>query len=211
MESRARRKAILLVGGIVAAPGIALVAYASLQVRVTGAETARTLPGDELISNPVATVSHGITIHRARRDVWPWLAQMGSGRAGWYAYDFIDNGGRKSAQRILPEYQQVGIGSLFPALPGVKEAFVVARCELERYLVLSVRTPEGGYQTSWAFVLEEPQPGQTRLLVRGHVAQGYGPYGLPQWAALLLGRPAHFIMQRKQLLSIKSRAERPSP
>ncbi len=208
MESRTRRKAILLVVGVVATLVIALVAYASFQVRVTPAETARTLPGDDLIPNPVGTMNHAITIHRARRDVWPWLAQMGSGRAGWYAYDFIDNGGRKSAELILPEYQQVGTGSLFPALPGVKEAFLVARCDLGKYIVLSVRTPDGGYQTTWAFILEEPQPGQTRLIVRGRVAQGYGPYGLPQWAALLLGRPAHFIMQRKQLLSIRSRAER---
>ncbi len=208
MQSRSRRKLILLVVGVVATLGIALVGYANFQVRVTPAETARTLPGDDLISNPVGTMNHAITIHRARRNVWPWLAQMGSGRAGWYAYDFIDNGGRKSAERILPEYQQVGIGSLFPALPGVKEAFLVARCELEKHLVLSVRTPDGGYQTTWTFVLEEPRPGQTRLIVRGRVAEGYGPFGLPQWAALLLGRPAHFIMQRKQLLSIKSRAER---
>lgn len=194
--------------GVVATAGMVLAVYANFQVRVTAAETARTFPGDDLIPSPAAAVNHAITIHCAPRDVWPWLVQMGSSRAGWYAYDFIDNGGRKSAERILPEYQQIGTGSLFPALPGVKQSFLVVRCEVEKNLVLSVRTPGGGYQTTWAFVLEEPQPGETRLIVRGRVAHGYGPYGLPQWAALLLGRPAHFIMERKQLLSIKDRAER---
>jgi hypothetical protein len=63
------------------------------------------------------------------------------------------------------------------------------------------------YQTTWAFVLEEPRPGQTRLIVRGRVASGYRPYGLPQWIAILLGGPAHFIMQRKQLLNIRERVE----
>ncbi len=132
---------------------------------------------------------------------------MGSGRAGWYAYDFIDNGGQRSADRILPEYQQISAGSVFPALPGAKDVFVVAECEPERSLILSWRLADGRYQTTWAFVLEQPQPDQTRLIVRGRVASGYRPYGLPQWVAILLGRPAHFIMQRQQLLSIRRRTE----
>ena len=132
---------------------------------------------------------------------------MGSGRAGWYAYDFIDNGGHHSAERILPNYQNVGVGSVLPALPGATDVFVVAQCEREHSLVLAWRLPSGKNQTTWAFVLEEPQPGRTRLLVRGRVAPGYRPYGLPQWLALPAGALAHFIMQRKQLLGIARRAE----
>jgi hypothetical protein len=132
---------------------------------------------------------------------------MGSGRAGWYAYDFIDNGGRRSAERILPNYQNIGVGSVFPALPGDTDVFVVAQCEWERSLVLAWRSPGGEYQTTWAFVLEQHQPDQTRLIVRGRVAPGYRPYGLPQWFALLTSRLAHFVMERKQLLGIVRRAE----
>ncbi len=68
--------------------------------------------------------------------------------------------------------------------------FVVAECEPERSLVLSWRLADGRYQTTWAFVLEQPQPDQTRLIVRGRVASGYRPYGLPQWFALGTGRIA---------------------
>ena len=132
---------------------------------------------------------------------------MGSGRAGWYAYDLIDNGGHHSAERILPNYQNVGVGSVLPALPGATDVFVVAQCEPEHSLVLAWRLPSGKNQTTWAFVLEEPQPGRTRLIVRGRVAPGYRPYGLPQWLALPTGALAHFIMQRKQLLGIARRAE----
>ena len=96
---------------------------------------------------------------------------------------------------------------VFPALPGAKDVFVVAQFEPEKNLVLSWRLPNGEYQTTWAFILEQPQPGQTRLLVRGRVASGYRPYGLPEWLAVLLARPAHFIMQRKQLLDIAQRVE----
>jgi proline iminopeptidase len=155
----------------------------------------------------MGTLNHAITIHRPPREVWPWLVQLGSHRAGWYSYDFIDNGGRHSAERILPQYQDIHVGDVFPALPGAKDVFVVAQFEPEKNLVLSWRLPNGEYQTTWAFILEQPQPGQTRLLVRGRVASGYRPYGLPEWLAVLLARPAHFIMQRKQLLDIAQRVE----
>jgi len=180
---------------------------ASMQVRATPDERAQTLAGDNLIPQPIGSVNHAITIRRPPRDVWPWLAQMGSDRAGWYAYDFIDNGGRASAKGILPQYQTIGEGSVFPALPGAKDVFVVAQCEPEHCLVLSWRLPNGRYQTTWAFVLEQPQPDQTRLIVRGRVASGYRPYGLPEWLAVRVGRMAHFIMQRKQLVSIARRVE----
>jgi uncharacterized protein YndB with AHSA1/START domain len=178
-----------------------------VQVRAAPGERARTLAGDDLIPQPVGSVNHAITIRRPPNEVWPWLAQMGSGRAGWYAYDFIDNGGHPSAVRIQQEYQDIGLGSVFPALPGATDVFVVAQCEPEHSLVLAWRLPSGKYQTTLAFVLEQPQPGQTRLIVRGRVAPGYRPYGLPQWLAIPTGALAHFIMQRKQLLEIARRAE----
>jgi hypothetical protein len=184
-----------------------LAVCASRQVHATSDERSLSLAGDDLIPNPIGSVNHAITINRPPRDVWPWLVQMGSNRAGWYAYDFIDNGGRASADRILPGYQETRVGSVFPALPSAKDVFVVAECEPERSLVLSWRLPNGQYQTTWAFVLTQPQVGQTRLIVRGRVASGYRPFGLPEWFALRLGRAVHFIMQRKQLLGIARRAE----
>ncbi len=201
------RKRFGLITTAIVAVLAGLAIRANLQFHATAAECAQNLAGDELIPSPIGTVNHAISIHRSPHDVWPWLAQMGAGRAGWYSYDFIDNGGRRSAERILPEFQHVTVGSVFPAIPGARDVFVVVQCEPERSLVLSWRLPDGRYQTTWAFVLEQPQPDQTRLIVRGRVAPGYRPYGLPQWVALPLGRPAHFIMQRKQLLSIRRRTE----
>ena len=140
--------------------------------------------------------------------VWPWLAQMGSGRAGWYSYDFVDNGCHPSAERILPEYQQISVGTVFPALPSATDVFAVVHYEKDRSLVLAWKLPDGKYQVTWAFILEQPRPDKTRLIVRGRVAPGYRPYGLPQWFAIPTGRLAHFIMQRKQLLGIARRIER---
>lgn len=64
--------------------------YSDWSVRADHDERARNLSGDELIPKPAGSVTHAITIRRSPHDIWPWLAQMGSGRAGWYAYDFID-------------------------------------------------------------------------------------------------------------------------
>jgi len=201
-----KKKVLLALFGILVAFA-AFAIHSYLQIRATPRERARTFPGDNLIPRPIGSVNHAITIRRPPHDVWPWLAQMGAGRGGWYAYDFIDNGGHPSAERILPEYQNIGVGSVFPALPGATGVFVVAECEPEHSLVLVWRLPSGKYQTTWAFALEQPQPGLTRLIVRGRVAPGYRPYGLPQWLAIPTGALAHFIMQRKQLLGIARRAE----
>jgi proline iminopeptidase len=49
-----------------------------------------------------------VTIEAPPEQVWPWLAQMGYDRAGWYSWDRLDNGGRPSADRIHPEWQEWG-------------------------------------------------------------------------------------------------------
>ena len=201
-----KRKMLVAFLGVLV--GLTILAIsASMQVRATPSEVTRSLPGDDLIAQPIGSVNHAITIHRSPDAVWPWLVQMGSSRAGWYAYDFIDNGGQHSAERILPKYQDISVGSVLPALPTARDVFTVAQCEPERSLVLSWRMPNGKYQTTWAFVLERERPDETRLIVRGRIASGYRPYGLPQWLAIPTGSLAHFIMQRKQLLGIRRRAE----
>ena len=178
-------------------------------VRARRGEGWRRLPGDELIENEKDSLTHAITIRGTRHQVWPWLVQMGAGRAGWYSYDLIDNGGRPSAQHILDELQQVRLGDVFPAMPGVKDGFVVLQLEPERFLVLGWLSPDGSPMTTWAFVLEEAREGHTRLIVRARAAQGYRPpFGLPRWATRTLVPVGHFIMQRKQLLGIVKRVER---
>jgi len=82
-------------------------------------ERRREMPGDSIIPRPMASITHAITIKAPPELVWPWLVQMGAGRGGWYSYDFIDNGGNPSAISILPKYQEVACGDVFPATPGV--------------------------------------------------------------------------------------------
>ena len=178
-------------------------------VRASHLERTCVLPGDELIPEPIGTVTHAITIRRPAREVWPWLAQMGAGdRAGWYSYDAIDNGRRRSAVRIVEELQHIGVGTLFPAVPGATDGFHVLQCEAARSLVLGWRpAPNALPVMTWAFVLDTVNEGTTRLVVRARAARGYPFYGLPPSIGMPFIRFGHFIMQRRQLLSIAYRAE----
>ncbi|HET9268201.1 MAG TPA: hypothetical protein VFO31_08550, partial [Vicinamibacterales bacterium] len=181
-------------------------------VRADGAEHARPLPGDDRIADPLATLTHAITIHCGPRAVWPWLVQMGAGsRAGWYSYDFLDNGRHPSATRVIPDLQSVAVGTVFPALPGVTEGFKVLSVEPPASLVLGWPLATGAPVVTWAFVLE-PRPGPaTRLIVRVRGGQGYRFHGLPGPVSTPLVRAVHFLMQRRQLLGIAQRAESTAP
>ena len=178
-------------------------------VRASRPERTRALPGDQLIPDPVGSLTHAITISSPRSEIWPWLAQMGAGtRAGWYSYDHLDNGGRRSAERITRDLQHIAIGTVFPALPGTVDGFTVVQYQPESSLVLGwAPSPNADPAVTWAFVLEELEQGRTRLIVRARGARGYRFCGLPPWIGRSLVRLVHFLMERKQLLGIAARAE----
>jgi hypothetical protein len=132
---------------------------------------------------------------------------MGAERAGWYSYDLLDNGGRPSADQVLPEYQQLTVGTLMPALPGVREGFLVLAFDPGRSLILGWGSPGAPQRTTWAFVLEPASPDRTRLIVRARAGRGYRLFWMPAALSRRLARPVHWLMQRKQLLGIKQRAE----
>lgn len=188
----------------------ALARYSIQPVRATADERNQPLPGDDLIPNPLGTFTNAVTVHAAPPSVWPWLAQMGAGRAGWYSYDSLDNGGAPSAVRINSELQHLELGMVFPALPGATDGFTLAAVDPGRSLVLDWKTPEGVRLVSWAFVLEPAGDRTTRLVARARGRAGYQLFGLPSSVTariLPVVHAVHFIMQRKQLLGIATRAE----
>jgi len=179
-------------------------------VRATRRERSCALPGDSLIAHPAQTLTYAITVACPPHEVWPWLAQMGSGnRAGWYSYDRIDNGGCPSTDRILRGLQDVAVGTRFPPLPGVNDGLRVVEFEREASLVLGWQPHRNGPVTiTWSFVLEARRPAQTRLIVRARATYGSPGHAVPFWMASPLVHFGHFLMQRKQLLGIVHRAER---
>jgi hypothetical protein len=165
------------------------------------------MPGDSLIPDAIASLTHAITIRCRAQDVWPWLAQMGAGsRAGWYSYDFLDNGRQPSARHVRDDLQHLTYGTLMPALPGVTDGFTVLAYERNRFLAIGWRDRERVLMT-WTFVLEERSNRATRLTVRARGGPQYHFHHWPWWLAKRVIPTVHFIMQRKQLLGIARRAE----
>src|SRR5688572_18965568 len=81
----------------------------------TAEEVARRLPGDELLENADIVATRAIEIDAPPSAIWPWLVQMGPGRAGAYTYDWIENLfglGMHSADTIVPEWQQLEVGDV---------------------------------------------------------------------------------------------------
>jgi hypothetical protein len=116
-----------------------------LSLGATPEEYRRPLPGDTLVPDAAARVMHAVTIAASPERVWPWLVQMGSGRAGWYSYDWIDNDGRPSATEIIPEFQRIAPGDVLPSLPGATDSFIVAAVDPQRDLVLTVAAAGGSW------------------------------------------------------------------
>jgi len=175
------------------------------------------MPGDALLETENGS-THAITMRGTPGQVWPWLAQMGYGRAGWYSHDRLDNWGHHSADRILPEFQRLERGDFLPSTPGGKCFFEVLELEPESSLVLGSHmttgpvhslawrepSPPVAQRATWSFVLVQEGEATTRLRVR---ARGVS---IPVWRWLAVNAffsVAHIIMQRKQLLSLKRRVE----
>jgi hypothetical protein len=84
---------------------------------IDASEAAKPLPGDDIVANAEAVDTRGIDIDAPPEKVWPWLVQMGYGRAGWYSYDGLDMN-HPSADRIIVELQELKVGDVVPTHPG---------------------------------------------------------------------------------------------
>jgi hypothetical protein len=170
----------------------------------TEAEVARAMPGDELVAEPSFNATRAITIDAPPEAVWPWLVQIGYGRAGFYSYDLFDNAARPSAERILPEYQEPRIGDWVPMASKVNEttAFRIKAFEQNRWMLWAKP------HSTWAWKLVPLEGGRTRLIVR--IKDRYEWRASPGSAllTLILFEFGDFPMMRKLLLGVKGRAER---
>jgi hypothetical protein len=160
----------------------------------TDEEVGPAMPGDEVVPDAAST-TRAITIAAAPERVWPWLVQLGYGRGGWYSYDWVDNDGRPSADRILPELQRLEVGDQILMLPGMGPR--VRELRPSRYLLAGDR--DGG---SWCLALYPAGRG-SRLVSRWRVRWPLTP-ATAFW--ILLSDPGAFIMERKMLKGIQARA-----
>jgi hypothetical protein len=193
------------VGGVVAA-GVALLRTRSLSWGATDEELNIALPGDELVPDADLTATRAVTVDAGADGVWPWIAQLGQGRGGFYSYDFLENLvglDIHSAERIVPEWQAIEVGDEVKFHP--EGGMTAAVVDPGRALVLRGGMPgPPPFDFAWAFVVRGRADGTTRLVVRER-------YRYLRWWAPLLVEPVEFIslvMSRRMLCGIKERAER---
>jgi glyoxylase-like metal-dependent hydrolase (beta-lactamase superfamily II) len=71
--------------GAARAPGGRARPSARISWRASAEEQGMPLPGDDLVPSPIAQTTHAVTINAPPQQVWPWLVQIGHGRAGFYS------------------------------------------------------------------------------------------------------------------------------
>ena len=179
-------------------------------------EERRALPGDELLPDAGGQITHGVTIAARPEAIWPWLVQMGCGRAGFYSIDALDNEGVRSAREVHPELQRLRVGDVVPATPDGEDGFEVLVIEPARVLVLGglydadarrqrpfdSERPEHFWQVTWSFVLEALDESSTRLHVRARAAFPTTGRLHAEWM-----KPMHHLMQTAQLRHLAARIE----
>jgi hypothetical protein len=177
---------------------------------VTKAEWAMTLPGDRSPRDPALEVMHGITIDAPPEIVWPWLAQLGQDRAGFYSYDWLERAfgvDIRNRYELRPEWQRHAAGDFVRAtqptyLGGIFGSDLGWRLDV-------FEPPRAMVLRGWgAFVLVPTTTGGTRFIVRSTMSSRR----IPVWAAALtftLFELPHFIMEQRMMRTIKHLAEHP--
>jgi hypothetical protein len=167
----------------------------------TAREAAWVYHGDELLSNPVIEWTHGVTIEASPEQVWPWLAQIGERRGGFYSYTFIENmiAGEQlyvNADRIIPELQSPQPGDVL-----IGGMLKVREVNPQQWLLAESSTELGW---TWLWQLQASGMDQTRLLVRMRIEPSPGEENpIMTWLLDAGG----FVMERRMLWGLKARAE----
>jgi hypothetical protein len=170
----------------------------------TAEEIRQNMPGDDLNPNPKFLATRAITIDSTPEAIWPWLIQMGYGRAGYYGYDILENlgslRGLPSAESILPEFQDFKVGDLVPISPAAKMSFYAI--QPDKYLIWAGKI--GTYGTfTWA--LYPVDASHTRLVSRIRWSHHWSQPGI--LALDLFSEFTDHLAVRKILQGIKERVE----
>jgi hypothetical protein len=170
----------------------------------TEAEVERTLPGDELIKRTPADSTHAATIDAPPEKVWPWIAQIGDERGGFYSYTFIENlmMGEEvyhNANAILPQFQNPQPGEGL-----VMDAMQVHDLEPGKWLLAAETSEKGDFDWVWLWHVEPVGSEQTRLLVRQAMRLSLGTSNAVLTTLTDLGS---FVMDRRMIEGLKLRAE----
>jgi hypothetical protein len=151
---------------------------------VTDAQVQEALLGDSIIPDPWISIDRAATLPASAQNSWPWVAQLGKDRAGWYAPMWLEDAIKEhSATTTLPQFQNLTVGEVVPDWGGgsLKVLAVVPG----QYVVYGSIGHDAGmnatnndtnssstasttphYNFTWALVLEHDTPTSTSFHLR---------------------------------------------
>jgi len=181
-----------------------------------GTEASDPLPGDDLVPDAKWSYTLGVSVDVPPESVWPWIAQIGQGRGGFYTYQTLENmvGCRiTNTTEILPDHQHPVVGDgiyLHHDAPPLRVEIV----DPPTALVLFGSPADTGSEeirgvSTWQFVVRPHDGTGSRLLTRGRY-----DHAPNRRSRLIFGQfpmeVVTFVMSRKMMLEIKRLAERSS-
>lgn len=212
---------VLVLSATVLALGSAYLGVIAPWYRHWGAtpdEQTRRLPGDDILTAPSRQETRALTIEAPPERVWPWVAQLGQDRAGFYSFRLLENlvGARMPEDdHLRPDKQAWRAGDRMWMAPpekfgGIGHADLVTH-EPGRALAFATWVVPPGpderkaAEGSWSFIVEPVagNPGASRLIVRGRTLVET-PW-LNRLFQLALFEPLHFVMERKMMTGIADR------
>ncbi len=200
---------VVLVAVVVA--GFAVAMPAMTRWGATNEEVAMTLPGDGTLPDPLVDWTSATTINARPDQVWPWIAQIGDTRGGFYSYTFIENqigslmGSSdykvvyRNSDRVVPEWQNPQPGEQI-----IQGVLKVTEVKPNEYLLADSVTPDSMGWT-WVWSLQPINGGsQTRLISRSRVQPPPGPENPVMSFVFNVGG---FVMMQNMMQGIQQRAE----
>ncbi len=156
-------------------------------------------PCDSFIPQPDASLYRGVTINASPEVIFRWLCQM---RVAPYSYDWIDNFGRHSPDKLTPGLDQLALGQ------DVMTIFELVAFARNQHLTIRMKPNTRGYRVfgdiAGSYLIVPKGADECRLLVKLIVRYIRGGPVLLMRNFLPWG---DLIMMRRQLLNFKKLAE----
>lgn len=176
----------------------------------TADELRRPLPGDQIVPGDVTQETRAISIAAPVDAVWPWVAQLGQYRGGFYSFDQLENavGCEMPTTDVLnPAHQRWVVGDTL-WMYGRDKAGGVGFAILREFIpgralafsTTAIGSPQGQIDGSWAFVVEPIDAATTRLIIRGRLTTHRS--ALAKAVDVFVFEPMHFVMERRTMLGL---------
>jgi hypothetical protein len=167
----------------------------------TREEAARPLPGDDIVQMTHFVATRAVTLDAPPSEVWKWIVQIGSARAGWYSIDWIDNGGKESSRTILPEFLMIENDTFSPFTPDQKNGMWVKEFKEPETILWWDKKGDA----SWLWHLSKTEQGGARLLTRLRTKYDFK---FPWVIYYILYDLGDIVRMSKCMLGLKERAEK---